>query len=204
MITLITDAYPHPTPAAQDGTGQDAKPDPPGPPGPPDPPERPGAHPRPAPQPLAPEAWEALQYALARLAIQFVSGPGALASALRRTLLGQPLNTRSVILDVGYSDTIPESIRKAVIARDKHCAWPGGCDRRPAVSDVHHITHKKDGGPTSVKDCSLLCKYHHEICIHRHGWTFELLPDGSTRATSPDGKTTLRSHPPPPTAQPSG
>ena len=43
-----------------------------------------------------------------------------------------PLNTKSVILDIGYSDTIPESIRRAVIARDKGCAWPGGCHRRPA------------------------------------------------------------------------
>jgi hypothetical protein len=93
--------------------------------------------------PLPPEAWQALQYALARLAIGFVSGPGALASALRRSLLGKPLNTRSVILDVGYADTIPESIRKAVIARDKGCAWPGGCDRRPASCDVHHVRHKR-------------------------------------------------------------
>ena len=58
---------------------------------------------------LPPEAWEALQYALARRAIRFVSGPGALASALRRSLLGTPLNTSSVILDVGYADTIPDA-----------------------------------------------------------------------------------------------
>jgi hypothetical protein len=155
------------------------------------------------PRPLPPEAWEALQYALARLAIDFVSGRGALASALRRSLAGAPLNTRSVILDVGYSDSVPESIRKAVIARDKRCAWPGGCDRRPAACDVHHVKHKKDGGPTSTKDCVLLCQYHHDICIHRQGWEFELLPDGSTRVTSPDGQI-IRSHGPPPAPQPSG
>jgi len=154
--------------------------------------------------PLQPQAWEALQYALARLAIQFVSGPGALASALRRSLLEAPLNGKSVILDVGYSDTIPESIRKAVIARDKGCAWPGGCNRRPAACDVHHVKHKKHGGKTSVRDCVMLCQYHHDICIHRLGWEFELLPDGSTRATSPDRQVVLRSHGPPPTAQPSG
>ena len=154
--------------------------------------------------PLPPEAWEALQYALARRAIQFVSGPGALASALRRSLLGAPLNGKSVILDVGYSDTIPDSIRRAVIARDKGCAWPGGCNRRPAACDVHHVKHKKHGGKTSVKDCVLLCEYHHDICVHRLGWDLELLPDGSTRATSPDKQTILRSHGPPPTTQPSG
>jgi hypothetical protein len=154
--------------------------------------------------PLPPQAWEALQYALARLAIQFVSGPGALASALRRSLLGAPLNTKSVILDIGYSDTIPDSIRRAVIARDKRCAWPGGCHRRPAACDVHHVKHKKHGGKTSVKDCVLLCNYHHDICVHRMGWDLELLPDGSTRATSPDKQTVLRSHGPPPTTQPTG
>ena len=154
--------------------------------------------------PLPAEAWEALQYALARLAIQFVSGPGAIASALRRALLDAPLNGKSVILDVGYSDTIPESIRKAVIARDKGCAWPGGCNRRPAACDVHHVRHKKHGGKTSVRDCVMLCQYHHDICIHRLGWEFELLPDGSTRAASPDGRVVLRSHGPPPAAQPTG
>jgi hypothetical protein len=154
--------------------------------------------------PLPPEAWEALQYAMARLAIGFVSGPGALASALRRSLFGAPLNTRSAILDVGYADTIPDYIRKAVIARDKGCAWPGGCNRRPAACDVHHVKHKRHGGKTSTNDCVLLCQYHHDICIHREGWEFELLPDGSTRARSPDGKTILRSHGPPPTTQPTG
>jgi hypothetical protein len=153
--------------------------------------------------PLPAEAWQALQYALARRAIRFVSGPGALASALRRGLLGKPLNTRSAILDVGYADTIPDAIRRAVIARDKGCAWPGGCNRRPAACDVHHVKHKKHGGKTSSTDCVLLCQYHHDICVHRMGWDLELLPDGSTRATSPDRQTILRSHGPPP-PEPSG
>jgi hypothetical protein len=188
MIHLITDAYAHAAHAAH--AAQAA----PGAPGPDGQPGQPGS---PGPQPLPPEAWEALQYALARRAIRFVSGPGALASALRRSLLDKPLNTKSAILDIGYADTIPDAIRKAVIARDKHCAWPG-CHRRPAHCDVHHVKHKKHGGKTSSTDCVLLCHYHHDICIHRLGWEFELLPDGSTRATSPDGKLVLRSHGPPP------
>jgi hypothetical protein len=47
-----------------------------------------------------------------------------------------------------------------VILRDRTCAWPGGCDRPPAACDVHHIKHKKDGGPTSVRQCILLCQFH--------------------------------------------
>jgi hypothetical protein len=145
---------------------------------------------------LPPQAQEALLHGLARLAIDFVSGPGGIASALRRTLLDAPLNSKSAILDVGYSDRIPDAIRHAVIHRDKHCAWPAGCDRPAAVSDVHHIKHKKDGGATSVKECVLLCQYHHDICIHRWGWKIELLPDGSARATGPRGQI-IHSHPPP-------
>jgi hypothetical protein len=146
---------------------------------------------------LPAEAWEALQYGLAKLAIGFVSGPGAFASVLRTGLLPEPFNSKSVPIDVGYSDHIPESIRRAVILRDRKCAWPGGCDARPARCDVHHTKHKKDGGPTSVAMCGLLCQYHHDICIHRWGWRVELLPDGTVKATSPDGEV-LRSHPPPP------
>jgi hypothetical protein len=153
-------------------------------------------HGRPA-KPLPPEAWQALQYALAKLAIDFCSGPGSLASVLRTGLLGAPFNSKSVPIDVGYSENIPEAIRRAVILRDKKCAWPGGCDKRPAACDVHHVRHKKNGGATSVKDCILLCQYHHDICIHRWGWEIELLPDGSVRAYGPQGQL-VRSHGPPP------
>jgi len=168
-----------------------------GQPGKPSDPARPGA---PAPhdwvRALPPQAQEALLHGLARLAIDFVSGPGGVASALRRALLGAQLNGKSVPLDIGYSDHIPDAIRRAVIRRDKHCAWPAGCDRPAAVSDVHHIKHKKDGGATSVKASILLCQYHHDICIHRWEWEIELLSDGTTRATGPHGQV-IQSHPPP-------
>jgi hypothetical protein len=191
MITLVTDYH------AQAGAHGGGRDNPPGQPGQPGHLGHPGEPAQPDwPHSLAAEAQEALLYAMARLAIDFVSGPGGIASALRRTLLGAQLNGKSVPLDVGYSDHIPEAIRRAVIRRDKHCAWPAGCDRPAAVSDVHHITHKKDGGPTSVKDCLLLCQYHHDICIHRWGWKIELLPDGSVRATGPQGQI-IQSHPPP-------
>ena len=201
MITLVTDYHAQAQAQARaHGGGQDNPVGQPVQPVQPVRPVQPGQSGEPAPpdwpQSLPPEAQEALLYAMARLAIGFVSGPGGIASALRRTLLGAQLNGRSVPLDVGYSDHIPEAIRRAVIRRDKHCAWPAGCDRPPAVSDVHHITHKKDGGPTSVKDCLLMCQYHHDICIHRWGWKIELLPDGAVRATGPQGQV-IQSHPPP-------
>jgi len=151
---------------------------------------------------LSPQAWQAHRYAIARLAIDFVSGPGGLASALRTGLLEPPCNTPSLPLDIGHSDSIPAHIRRGVALRDKHCAWPGGCDTPAAACDVHHLKHKKDGGPTSVRDCALFCKFHHLTGIHRWGWQVILHPDGTLEAVSPDGTQTLRKHPPP--ADPDG
>jgi len=144
---------------------------------------------------FAPDAMQALRYAIARLAIDFVSGPAGLAAWLRTTLLAPPFNTPSVPLDVGYSDSIPASIRRAVQLRDRGCAWPR-CGRPAAWCDVHHLQHKSDGGKTSVSDCVLLCQFHHDVCIHRRGWRLVLHPDGTTTAYGPGGQV-LHSHSPP-------
>jgi uncharacterized protein DUF222 len=144
---------------------------------------------------FTPDAAHALRYAIARLAIDFVSGPAGLASWLRTTLLAPPYNTPSLPLDIGYSDSIPASIRRAVLLRDRGCAWPR-CGRPAAWCDVHHLQHKKDGGTTAVSQCVLLCQFHHDICIHRRGWRLILHPDGTTTAYGPDGQV-LHSHSPP-------
>jgi hypothetical protein len=146
-------------------------------------------------KPLSPAAWAALRYAIARLAVEFLSGPSGLASALRTGLLQAPYNTPSLPLDIGYSDNVPAHIRRAVILRDKHCAWPH-CRRPAAWCDVHHIIHKEDGGHTSVSSCILLCQFHHDVCIHRWGWEIILHPDGTTTAYGPGGRV-LHSHSPP-------
>jgi hypothetical protein len=59
---------------------------------------------------FTPDAMQALRYAIARLAIDFVSGPAGIAAWLRTTLLAPPCSTPSVPLDVGYSDSIRASI----------------------------------------------------------------------------------------------
>jgi hypothetical protein len=146
-------------------------------------------------QRCTPGAAQALRYAIARLAIDFVSGPAGLAGWLRTTLLAPPYNTPSLPLDIGYSDSIPASIRRAVQLRDRGCAWPR-CGRPAAWCDVHHLQHKKDGGKTAVTECVLLCQYHHDICIHRRGWRLVLHPDGTTTAYGPEGQV-LHSHSPP-------
>jgi hypothetical protein len=145
---------------------------------------------------LSAEAWQALRYAMARLAIDLVSGPGGIAAVLRRDLLEQPYNSKSLILDIGYSDSIPSAVRRAVKLRAKGvCEWPG-CQRHAAWCDVHHLVHKADGGKTSARDCVLLCQYHHDVCIHRNGWRLVLHPDATTTAHGPAGQV-LHSHGPP-------
>jgi len=144
---------------------------------------------------LSPEAWRALRHTMARLAIDLVSGPAGVAAILRAGLLDKPYNTPSLPLDIGYSDSIPWYIRRAVLLRDRKCAWPR-CGRPAVHCDVHHLRHKQDGGETSLENCVLACQFHHDVCIHRRGWRLILHPDGTTTAYGPDGQV-LHSHSPP-------
>jgi len=129
-------------------------------------------------------------------AIALLSGPGGLASWLRTGTLPKPAASVSLPLDVGsVTDLVPPHLRRAITARDKHCAAPG-CDQPPAACHVHHIVPRSRGGTTSLTNCLLLCSFHHLIMIHRWGWTITLNADGTTTATSPDGRV-LHSHSPP-------
>jgi hypothetical protein len=142
-------------------------------------------------------AWEALEQAIIGKAVDLLSGPGGLASFLRRRQLGVRLGGPSLPLDVGYSESIPAGIRNAVILRDQHCQWAGRCDQPAAACEVHHTKHKANGGKTSAKDCVLLCTFHHQVVIHRWGWTLVLNPDGTTTAWNKDKTKILHSHSPP-------
>ena len=142
-------------------------------------------------------AWAALEQAVIGKAVDLLSGPGGLASFLRRRQLGARLGGPSLPLDIGYSETIPAGIRNAVTLRDRHCRFPGGCNQPASACDVHHVKHKKHGGKTSTADCVLLCFYHHQIVIHQQGWTLVLNPDGTTTAWNKDKTKVLHSHGPP-------
>ena len=140
---------------------------------------------------------EAIRQAIIGKVADLLSGPGGLASFLRTRQLGARLAGPSLPLDIGYADTIPTGIRNAVILRDKRCRWAGGCNQPAAACEVHHVKHKANGGKTSTKDCVLLCSFHHQIVIHRWGWTLVLNPDGTTTAWNPDRTKVLHSHSPP-------
>jgi hypothetical protein len=66
-------------------------------------------------------------------------------------------------VDLGSTTRIvPPSIRRALIARDRHCRHKG-CDRPAPWCDAHHVQHWADGGPTALSNLKLLCRYHHTL-----------------------------------------
>jgi hypothetical protein len=142
-------------------------------------------------------AWDALEEAVIGKAVDLLSGPGGLASFLRRRQLGARLGGPSLPLDIGYAETVPAGIRNAVVLRDRKCRWAGGCNQPASACEVHHTKHKANGGKTSTTDCVLLCSFHHQIAIHRWGWTLVLNPDGTTTAWNKDKSKVLHSHGPP-------
>ncbi len=102
-------------------------------------------------------------------------------------------------LDVGRTHRlVPAWLRKALHARDRGCRFPG-CHTPAAWTDGHHLHHWADGGPTSLSNIVLLCRFHH-VLVHEVGWTIELHTDPATgrsvvTAHRPDGTrydTTIR------------
>jgi Domain of unknown function (DUF222)/HNH endonuclease len=93
-------------------------------------------------------------------------------SWISRVLLGE----RGVPLDVGREHRlVPPGLRRAVVARDRCCTFPG-CDRPASWCIAHHIIHWVDGGPTSLENLALLCQRHHTL-IHHGDWAVRLGPD---------------------------
>jgi hypothetical protein len=123
------------------------------------------------PRPDTTAAWAAIEQAVIGKAVELLSGPGGLASFLRRRQLGVRLAGPSLPLDIGYAETVPAGIRNAVVLRDRKCRWAGGCNQPASACEVHHTRHKANGGTTSTADCVLLCSFHQKDANHRWGWT---------------------------------
>ncbi|MFQ6270407.1 HNH endonuclease signature motif containing protein [Kutzneria viridogrisea] len=85
---------------------------------------------------------------------------------------------------------MPPHLRRALIVRDQHCAFPG-CRRRPSSCHAHHVIHWANGGDTALSNLVLLCGMHHRL-IHHSGWTVritngrpEFTPPSFVRRRSP-------------------
>lgn len=83
------------------------------------------------------------------------------------------MGPRSEPLDVGRrTPVVSTAIRRAVIARDRQCRFPG-CDRPQSWCDAHHVTHWADGGETALTNLVLLCRRHHAM-VHT-GFSLEMV-----------------------------
>jgi hypothetical protein len=75
---------------------------------------------------------------------------------------GEPLSVGRAVR------SIPSAMRRALVARDRGCRFPG-CDRPPEWTDAHHVQHWADGGETRLDNLVLLCRRHHRT-VHEQGW----------------------------------
>jgi hypothetical protein len=83
------------------------------------------------------------------------------------------IGANSEVLDIGRQHrTIPNHIRRALIIRDKGCAFPG-CGTRPRQCHGHHVVSWAHGGPTSLDNLVLLCGAHHRL-MHHGPWTVKI------------------------------
>jgi len=79
--------------------------------------------------------------------------------------------------------SIPPATRRALVARDRHCVFPG-CDRPAPWCDGHHLIFWGDGGPTRLDNLGLTCRTHHRK-VHEEGWKLRREKDGRWVATPP-------------------
>jgi hypothetical protein len=85
-------------------------------------------------------------------------------SSISRVLLQD-----SVPIDVGRTQrVISGAKRRALVARDQHCQWPG-CERPASWCDGHHLVHWINGGGSELSNMVLLCRRHHWM-VHEGDW----------------------------------
>ncbi|OQQ37051.1 HNH endonuclease signature motif containing protein [Prescottella equi] len=114
-------------------------------------------------------------------------GPLSIATARR---IACDCHLTPIVMDDGVplnlgrtSRTVSKKQRRALIARDHGCAFPG-CGTPPAHCEGHHIKHWADGGPTDLDNLVLLCRYHHTLLHHSH-WDVEIGVDRKPWFTPP-------------------
>jgi hypothetical protein len=74
------------------------------------------------------------------------------------------------VLDAGRARRLATGpLRRALVVRDRGCAFPG-CDRPARWCQAHHIIGWIRGGRTDLANLVLLCRHHHRL-VHEGDWT---------------------------------
>jgi hypothetical protein len=95
--------------------------------------------------------------------------------------------------------TANRAMRRALRARDRHCAYPG-CTNLGYL-DAHLLTPYRDQPETRLDGLVLLCWIHHHI-VHDRRRNPHPGPDGAITVQRPDGTTGTGKRPPPVPADP--
>lgn len=124
------------------------------------------------------------------------SGARLSADATRRLacdaeIIPTVLGAEGQPLDVGRAHRlVTPALWLALIARDRHCAFPG-CTRIPLACDAHHIHYWADGGATSLDNLVMLCRHHHTL-THHSPWTVRIDPETGLPAWTRPPRATLQ------------
>jgi hypothetical protein len=87
------------------------------------------------------------------------------------------------LFDLGRSKTIPDKIRRFVLARDGGCTIEGHHSRYRL--QVHHIDPRARGGDHDPNNLTTVCWFCHHIPIHREGLELERVGPGRYRLKRP-------------------
>ena len=100
---------------------------------------------------------------------EWEDGAGPIPGSVLRRLATDCQVTRVVfgaqseVIDVGRTQrTFTGHLRRAVVARDRHCVIDG-CAAPPSIGQIHHAdTRWADGGATATNNAALVCAFHNQ------------------------------------------
>jgi hypothetical protein len=97
-------------------------------------------------------------------------------------------NEKGQSIQQGTAGRNPSSAQRLEIRRrDKGCRFPG-CTYTE-FTDVHHVVHWLNGGPTAIPNLVTLCDQHHRA-VHELGWKMSGDANISLSFRSPTGRVT--------------
>ena len=134
-----------------------------------------GTHPAGGPDPAGPAspAGQAVQQTGSLLFTGPVTASTVRKIACDADIIPVLLGGESRILDIGRASRLfPPHLRKALIARDQGCAFPG-CIIPAPWCEAHHITYWSRGGTSGTENGALLCSHHHHV-IHKEAWSIQV------------------------------
>ncbi|HVX21161.1 MAG TPA: DUF222 domain-containing protein [Acidimicrobiales bacterium] len=88
------------------------------------------------------------------------------------------------VAEAATTRAVPRRLRRAVLARDGGCRWPGCTNRRWV--DVHHVVFWANGGKTALSNLVTVCRRHHRL-VHEGGYRLQMARPGKVCVHRPDG-----------------